>query len=68
LIQFRGSGSLIGKRAKRAIIASRKERRFARLAQIPFDCAQGKISLRKETLLRMTIRLSHCPLPGSVLL
>jgi hypothetical protein len=49
----------IRKRAKRAIIASRRyllesARRFARLAQIPFGFAQGKLSRRKERLLRMT--------------
>jgi hypothetical protein len=31
----------------------------ARLAQIPFDFAQGKLSLRKERLLRMTSKLTH---------
>jgi hypothetical protein len=41
-------------RAKRAIIVSQKARHVARLAQIPFDFAQGKLSLRKKRLFRMT--------------
>jgi hypothetical protein len=36
-------------------------RRFARLAQIPFDFAQGRLSLRKERLLAMTAGLSREP-------
>jgi hypothetical protein len=31
------------------------------LAQIPFDYAQGRLSLRKERLLRMTTKLHHYP-------
>jgi hypothetical protein len=44
------------KRAKRAIIASQKTRRNARLAQIAFGFAQARLSLRKERLLRMTTK------------
>lgn len=44
-------------RAKSAIIASQRARRTARLAQIPFDFAQGKLSLRGERLFGMTIKL-----------
>jgi len=44
-------------RAKRASIAS-QTRRFARLAQVPFDFAQGRLSrLQKRRSLGMTIRL-----------
>jgi hypothetical protein len=43
-------GILIRMRAKRAIIASQKARRIARLAQIPFDFAQGRLSVGKERL------------------
>ena len=58
------AGGLIGKRAKRASHASRKARPFgrlragcfARLAQIPFGFAQGRLSLREERLLGMTRR------------
>jgi len=39
------------------VIASQKPRRFARLAQIPFDYAQGRLSLRKRGLLGMTREL-----------
>ena len=52
-----GSVSFIRKRAKRAIIASQKARRTAGLAQIPFDFAQGRLSLRKKRLLGMTKKL-----------
>jgi hypothetical protein len=38
--------------------ASQRARRFARLAQIPFGFAQGKLSRRKERWLGMTIKLS----------
>ncbi len=48
---YRQWHSSIRKRAKRAIIASQRTRRFARLAQIP--------RLRKKRLLGMTIELSH---------
>jgi hypothetical protein len=34
---------------------------FARLAQIPFDFVQGRLSPRKERLFGMTIKLHHCP-------
>jgi hypothetical protein len=45
---------LIRKLAKRAIIGAPKTRPFARLAQIPFGFAQGRLSLRKERLFKMT--------------
>jgi len=45
---------LIRKRAKRAIDVSQKRRNNARLAQIPFDFAQGRLSRRKRGLLGMT--------------
>jgi hypothetical protein len=45
---------LVGKLAKRAIIASKGTRRFARLAQI-LHCAKNACS-------RMTIKLHHCPI------
>src|SRR5580658_1858979 len=44
--------SLIGRRAKRAIIASQKTRRIARLAQIPSASLGTGSSLRKERLFR----------------
>jgi len=44
------------KGAKRAIIASQRTRRTARLAQIPFGFAQGRLSLREERLFGMTIK------------
>jgi hypothetical protein len=54
-------------RAKRASIVSQKARPFdfaqgrllARLAQIPFGIAQGRLSRRKERLLGMT-NLLYC--------
>jgi hypothetical protein len=48
--------SAIGKRAKRAIIASHRTRRLARLARIAFGFAQARLSLRTERLLRMTTK------------
>jgi len=38
-----------------AIALSEQALRIARLAQIPFDFAQSRLSPRKERLLRMTI-------------
>jgi hypothetical protein len=52
LVQF--PTTMIRRRAERAIIVSQKARHVARLAQIPFDFAQGKLSLRKKRLFRMT--------------
>ena len=63
-------GQSIRKRAKRAIIASQRTlrllslsqgrlRHIARLARIPFGFAQGKLSLRKGRLFRMTIEVHH---------
>jgi len=43
----------------REFIGPQRTRPFARLAQIPFDSAQGRLSLRKERLLGMTIKLHH---------
>ena len=36
-------------------------RHFARLAQIPFDFAQGRLSRRKERLFRMTSKMQRYP-------
>jgi hypothetical protein len=44
------------KRAKRAITASQRTRRVARLALIPFGFAQGRLSLGEERLFGMTIK------------
>jgi hypothetical protein len=51
--------SLVRKRAKRALNVSQKPRHIARLPRIPFGFAQGRLSPRKERLLRMTIKLHH---------
>jgi len=51
---------LVRKRAKRAINAPQETRRFARLAQIAFDSAQARLSLRNKRSLRMTIKLHRC--------
>jgi len=40
-----------------ASLAQGRLRHIARLAQIPFGFAQGRLSLRKERLLGMTIQL-----------
>jgi hypothetical protein len=42
-----------------------KTRRNARLAQIPFDFALGRLSPRKERLFGMTIKLTATQLPAS---
>jgi hypothetical protein len=42
-----------------AIALSEQALRIARLAQIPFDFAQSRLSPRKERLLRMTILCSR---------
>jgi len=46
----------LGKEARPPLIASQRTRRFARLAQIAFDSAQARLSLRNKRLLRMTIK------------
>ena len=52
MVQF----AWLGMRAKRAILLPRKGREaFARRARIPFDFAQGRLSLRKRRLLGMTM-------------
>jgi len=66
-----GEKELMRKRAKRAIIASQRPRpfgklragSFARLAQIPFGFAQGRLSGRKERLFGMTRRQKGIWLP-----
>ena len=52
-------------RAKRAIIVSQRTRHIGRLPQIPFDFAQGRLSLRKERLLGMTNKLWDGGLPAA---
>jgi hypothetical protein len=60
-----GRGILIRKQAERAVYVSQRARHIARLAQIPFDFAQGRLSLRKERLLGMTNKLWDGGLPAA---
>jgi len=54
---WRGDGERSKGSEPDAIIASQETRRFAWLAQIAFGSAQARLSLRKERLLEMTIKL-----------
>ncbi len=47
-------GGLIRSEPNALFIVSQRTRHIARLAQVPFGFAQGRLSPRKERLLRMT--------------